>query len=91
MSLKNGETAEARNLLGVVYLAKGRPEMSLKELDRARAIAPRLPGVPDNMARALILLNRMAEAQEICANEAAHGRPCSEEVLKQLSRSPRDG
>lgn len=91
MSLENGETAEARNLLGVVYLAKGRPEMSWKELARAHAIAPLLPGLPDNMARALILLNRMAEAQEICAKEAAHGRPCSEEVLKQLAGTQRDG
>lgn len=87
LSLEHGETAQARNLLGLSHLTKGEPQKALREFSRAYALDPRLPAVQDNVARTLIQMHEPSKAEEFCAEAAREGRSCSEAVLKQLSES----
>jgi tetratricopeptide (TPR) repeat protein len=86
-SVANGETAQARNLLGLCHLAQGEPEKGLREFLRAYEIDPRFPAVRNNVAKALIQMHKPSKAQEFCTQAAREGRPCSEAILKQLSQS----
>ncbi|MFH1117615.1 MAG: tetratricopeptide repeat protein, partial [Pseudomonadota bacterium] len=76
--------AEAYNLLGTVYARQGRMMDAYRDFRKAYSLKPELVGIRDNVARSLVEMNRIPQAQEFCESEARAGRPCSGNILKRL-------
>ncbi len=61
---KDGESAEARLLMGAAQMGAGRPGDAMPELKRALELDPKLPGVHTVYARVLRALGRQDESAE---------------------------
>ena len=68
---KDGETAEARLLMGVAHLTKGDNRAAVPELERAVELNPALPGAHSLLGRALMGAARRDDAVKAFAAELA--------------------
>lgn len=69
--LRQGESAEARFMLGTAQLARGDPAAAAEEFARARALNPELPSVNAFLGKSLQETSREDEAAECFRRELA--------------------
>jgi len=62
---------EARQALALLLLQSGQPLPALHQLERSIQAAPKLPGLRNNYANALMTLGRFGEANEQCKKAVA--------------------
>jgi tetratricopeptide (TPR) repeat protein len=76
--------AEAHNGLGAAYAQKGEYGRALEEFRAAYKIQPKLLGVGDNIANAMMDLHDYDGAARFCSENSKLGMPCAEETLKRI-------
>jgi tetratricopeptide (TPR) repeat protein len=76
--------ADACNALGAAFAQKGEFQKAAEYFRKAFSINPKLPGIQDNLAHALIDAGNYQAAREHCRRGQARGSPCSSEVLKRI-------
>jgi tetratricopeptide (TPR) repeat protein len=76
--------AEAYNVLGAAYAHKGEYGQALEEFRAAYKIQPKLLGVGDNIANAMMDLHDDDGAARFCSENSKLGMPCAEETLKRI-------
>jgi tetratricopeptide (TPR) repeat protein len=84
-SLHLEPNAEAHNMLGTLYARQGKMSLAFQEFIKAYTLKPELIGIRDNVARSLLKMKQLSRARAFCSDEARAGRPCSENMLKELS------
>ena len=70
--LSQGDTAEARLLIGLAHVQGGAMEEALIELQKATAINPNLPMAQSHLGKTLLQLGRREEAAEAFRKELAN-------------------
>jgi len=76
--------AEVYNVLGAAYAHKGEYGRALEEFRAAYKIQPKLLGVGDNIANAMMDLHDYDGAARFCSENSKLGMPCAEETLKRI-------
>lgn len=79
--------ADALNFMGVLLVQRGERERALELLKKASTIAPREPGVWNNLGNALLALGRLPEAEKAFRRSLALAE--SAEALTNIARIQR--
>ena len=83
-ALELSPRADAFNALGSAFAEKGEFPEAVESFRKAIAINPRLPGVRENLAHALIDAGNYQAAREFCRRSGSQGFPCPAAVMKRI-------